>query len=68
VNGGGGNDRISVGGATNRASGGAGNDRISARNGKRDKINCGGGQDVVRADAKDRVTGNCETVRTGGQS
>jgi Ca2+-binding RTX toxin-like protein len=68
VNGGGGNDRISVGGATNRASGGAGNDRISARNGKRDKINCGGGSDVVRADAKDRVLANCETVRTGGQS
>jgi RTX calcium-binding nonapeptide repeat (4 copies)/LVIVD repeat len=68
VNGGGGNDRISVGGATNRASGGAGNDRISARNGKRDKINCGGGRDVVRADGKDRVLANCETVRTGGQS
>jgi Ca2+-binding RTX toxin-like protein len=65
VNGGGGNDRISVGGATNRASGGAGNDRISARNGKRDKINCGGGRDVVRADANDRVAGNCEDVRRG---
>ncbi len=68
VNGGAGNDRISVGGATNRASGGAGNDRISARNGKRDKINCGRGRDTVRADQKDRVSGNCETVRTGGGS
>jgi RTX calcium-binding nonapeptide repeat (4 copies)/PA domain/LVIVD repeat len=68
VNGGGGNDRISVGGATNRASGGPGNDRISARNGKRDKINCGRGRDTVRADRKDRVAGNCETVRAGGQS
>jgi Ca2+-binding RTX toxin-like protein len=68
VNGGNGNDRISVGGATNRASGGRGNDRISARNGKRDKINCGRGNDTVRADANDRVAGNCETVRTGGGS
>jgi hypothetical protein len=68
VNGGGGNDRISVGGGTNRASGGAGNDRISARNGKRDKINCGRGNDTVRADANDRVNGNCETVRRGGSS
>jgi RTX calcium-binding nonapeptide repeat (4 copies)/PA domain len=68
VNGGGGNDRISVGGATNRASGGPGNDRISARNGKRDKINCGRGNDRVRADRNDSVSGNCETVRRGGRS
>jgi hypothetical protein len=66
VNGGGGADRISVGGGTNRAAGGAGNDRISARNGKRDKINCGRGRDRVRADAEDRVRDNCETVRTRG--
>jgi hypothetical protein len=68
VNGGGGNDRISVGGGTNRASGGGGNDRISARNGKRDKINCGRGNDTVRADRNDRVLGNCENVRRGGGS
>jgi hypothetical protein len=68
LNGGGGNDRLSVGGATNRASGGAGNDRISARNGKRDKINCGRGNDTVRADRNDRVLGNCENVRRGGGS
>ena len=65
LNGGGGNDRISAGGGTNRLSGGPGNDRLSARNGKVDKIRCGGGQDRVVADSDDNVAGNCEIVRRG---
>ena len=43
--------------------GGTGNDRVFARNGKVDRIGCGRGRDRVRADANDRVAGDCETVR-----
>jgi hypothetical protein len=47
----------------NRYIGGGGRDRISARNGKDDRIGYGKGRDRVRADAKDRVADDCETVR-----
>ena len=58
-----GNDRLTGGGGRNRYLGGTGNDRIFARNGKADRIGCGRGRDRVRADAKDRVAGDCENVR-----
>jgi len=39
----------------------AGNDVVYARNGRRDRINCGGGRrDRVYADRRDRLSG-CET-------
>jgi hypothetical protein len=41
--------------------GSGGNDRIDAANGFKDRISCGSGTDVVRADANDRVSG-CERV------
>jgi hypothetical protein len=37
--------------------GGPGGDRIAARDGKRDRIRCGGGRDRVRADRKDHLAG-----------
>jgi RTX calcium-binding nonapeptide repeat (4 copies) len=61
--GGNGNDRMTGGPGRNRYLGGAGSDRIFARNGKVDRIGCGRGRDRVRADAKDRVAGDCENVR-----
>jgi len=41
-----------------------GDDTIHAARGARDRINCGAGEDtsIVNAE-KDRVAGNCETVR-----
>ena len=42
--------------------GGRGRDRIRARDGVRDRINCGSGVDTVRADRGDAVASNCEHV------
>jgi hypothetical protein len=43
-----------------------GNDTIEARDGERDTIMCGFGEDVVNADAADVVDADCETVNRGG--
>jgi hypothetical protein len=43
-------------------SGGSGNDRIKARDGRKDRIDCGSGNDRVTADKKDKVAKNCEHV------
>ena len=61
MSGGSGNDRITAGGG-DRVSGGSGNDAISARNRRRDRIDCGSGRrDRVRADRRDRLR-RCERV------
>jgi Ca2+-binding RTX toxin-like protein len=61
LSGGSGNDAIAAGQGRNKVSGGAGNDRINTVNGKRDRVNCGSGKDVVHADKKDKLR-NCERV------
>lgn len=59
----GGNDRLTGGRGRDRMFGGAGNDRLDARDGKRDRVNCGAGtSDVARVDRGDRVK-RCEKVR-----
>ncbi len=58
-----GNDRLDGNSGSDRVSGNSGNDRIGARDGKRDRINCGTGRDRVVADRSDRVARNCERVR-----
>jgi Ca2+-binding RTX toxin-like protein len=63
INGDAGNDRINGGGSPDVLRGNSGNDRVSARDGRRDRINCGTGRDSVTADRADRVTRNCERVR-----
>lgn len=61
--GGRGNDRLNGGSGRNIYSAGAGNDIVSARNGARDRINCGPGRrDRATVDRRDRVSG-CEIVR-----
>ncbi|MEK6278025.1 MAG: CocE/NonD family hydrolase C-terminal non-catalytic domain-containing protein [Actinomycetota bacterium] len=60
--GGAGKDRINGGKGRDRLRGGAGNDKIKARDGRRDIVNCGKGNDRAKVDASDRVRG-CETVR-----
>jgi len=63
LGGGSGNDRIAGGPGRDVITGSAGNDRILARDGNRDRIDCGSGRDSVRADASDSVARNCERVR-----
>jgi hypothetical protein len=55
--GGAGRDLLIGGSAPDLLDGGPGGDRIRARDGKRDKVTCGGGNDRVRADRKDKLTG-----------
>ena len=61
--GGGGNDRLTGGPGRDLITGSAGADRILARDGNRDRIDCGSGRDSVSADAIDSVARNCERVR-----
>jgi Ca2+-binding RTX toxin-like protein len=60
--GGAGDDRLAGGPGRNRLLGGSGNDRLRAANGSFDRVDCGPGRDVARADRVDRVRG-CERVR-----
>ena len=62
---GGGDDELYGGKGHDALLGGAGNDFIEARDGERDYVWCGHGDDAVSADPVDRVTRNCETIYTG---
>jgi Ca2+-binding RTX toxin-like protein len=67
MNGGAGNDTLDDaprGGATagDHLNGGAGNDDIYSRDGKRDYVDCGSGNDIAKADHKDKVAANCEKI------
>jgi RTX calcium-binding nonapeptide repeat (4 copies) len=44
---------------SNRIDGGSGRDRIDVANGRRDRVDCGGGKDTVKADRFDRLK-HCE--------
>ena len=57
-----GNDRIEGGLGKDTISAGAGGDNVVAADGQKDKIRCGAGADVVRADGEDSVASDCETV------
>jgi Ca2+-binding RTX toxin-like protein len=57
-----GNDEISGGSGRDVFSASSGNDTISARDGTRDRIDCGSGRDRVSADRLDKVASNCERV------
>ena len=71
VLGGDGSDRLRGGLGTDTIRGEAGDDRIGARDGVRDYVVCGPGQDVARLDRLDTIQdatadaprGSCETVR-----
>jgi hypothetical protein len=63
LDGGRGNDKLTGGKDTNTIKGGAGQDKVSARNRKKDNIDCGAGRtDSASVDKTDRVRG-CEKVR-----
>jgi len=59
-----GGDRLDGGGGADVIDGGRGDDRLRARDGERDRVRCGKGEDRVKADGKDRLRG-CE--RVGGR-
>ncbi len=59
--GGKGNDFLEGGKGKDRLAGGAGGDRISSKDHKRDKVDCGPGDDSVVADPVDSLK-NCETT------
>jgi Ca2+-binding RTX toxin-like protein len=55
-------DRLTGGPGRDKLYGGAAGDTIRARDGKRDRVGCGPGQDVVQADRRDSVRPDCEKV------
>jgi Thrombospondin type 3 repeat/RTX calcium-binding nonapeptide repeat (4 copies) len=63
LSGGGGGDLLRGGPGKNRYSGGGGKDRIVARNGVKEKVDCGSGRDTAVIDASDSVK-HCEVVRS----
>ncbi|HKH09918.1 MAG TPA: hypothetical protein VKA73_02120 [Rubrobacter sp.] len=65
LSGGGGDDELYGGAGHDVLLGGAGDDFIEARDGERDYVWCGPGDDTVSADPVDRVSGNCETLYVG---
>ncbi len=62
IQGGSGRDSINAGSGRDDVFAGSGNDSISARDGSRDRIDCGTGRDSVRVDRRDKAAGNCERV------
>jgi hypothetical protein len=62
LTGGAGNDRLTGGKGTNAYSAGAGKDTVSARNRKRETVDCGSGKDSATVDKRDKVRG-CEKVK-----
>lgn len=58
------NDLLDGGSGRDQIYGGSGNDIIWARDGQRDKVDCGSGRDRAVVDPKDFVTG-CEKVLRG---
>ena len=64
LDGGNGNDRLGGGAGKDELAGGSGRDRISARDGARDRVDCGKGKgDRAKVDRKDKVRKNCERVK-----
>ena len=62
INGGAGGDVISGGSGRDNIAGAQGRDRIDVSRGSLDRVRCGSGRDVVRADRRDRVARDCEIV------
>jgi Ca2+-binding RTX toxin-like protein len=66
LRGGGGGDTIKGGPGEDGIDGGAGPDHINTRDGLRDVVHCGGGQDLAKVDTLD-VTRGCERVLGGAE-
>ena len=62
LSGGGGADEIYGGPGRDALLGGAGDDFLETKDGERDYVDCGPGDDTVSVDMQDRVSRTCETV------
>jgi Ca2+-binding RTX toxin-like protein len=62
--GGEGDDTLIGGSGVDAFAGGAGNDIINSRDGKRERVDCGAGKDMLIADKLDRANG-CERILRG---
>jgi len=58
-----GNDGLRGGPGRDILDGGPGNDTIQARDGGRDEVRCGPGNDLALVDRRDHVARDCEHVR-----
>ncbi len=65
LSGGGGDDEIYGGSGSDALSGGSGDDFLETKDGERDYVDCGPGDDAVSVDLEDRISGACETVYAG---
>ena len=65
IRGGSGADKLDGDNGKDEVRGGAGGDRIVVDDGRKDRVWCGRGHDVVTADRKDRVNNRCEKVVIG---
>jgi Ca2+-binding RTX toxin-like protein len=62
LDGGADNDRVFAGKGNDQIDAGDGDDRIYARDHQADEIDCGAGEDTVKADKQDTLTG-CENAK-----
>jgi hypothetical protein len=58
-----GRDKITGGKGRDRICASSGRDKVKAADSKRDQVNCGKSKDKATVDEKDKVAGNCETVK-----
>ena len=63
--GGDGNDQLNGGQKKDKLSAGSGDDLVKVRAGRSDTVDCGGGNDSVRAGRNDKIADNCEKVKFG---
>jgi len=59
-------DVVTPGAGLDRVDGGPGSDRIDTRDGVRDEVTCGTGNDTVTADPVDLVAADCESMTQPG--
>jgi len=63
--GGDGNDQLNGGQKKDKLNAGGGDDLVKVRAGRSDRVDCGGGNDTVRAGRNDKINDNCEKVNFG---
>jgi RTX calcium-binding nonapeptide repeat (4 copies) len=63
--GGDGNDQLNGGQKKDKLDAGGGDDLVKVRAGRVDRVDCGAGNDTVRAGKQDKIADNCETVNFG---
>ncbi|HKF85425.1 MAG TPA: calcium-binding protein, partial [Candidatus Limnocylindrales bacterium] len=68
LSGGSGEDYLDGGRGSDDLRGGAGDDTVRSRDGRRDAVRCGPGNDLAIVDRRDVVRSDCELMERGGRS